>query len=73
MFYEYQLIPFSVITVVAVGVATYYVLQAMDKIFGKAVYPEKTVVRRTLLVMAFIVLWRVCGIFVLSFDVAKLV
>ena len=65
------MIPFAVITVAAVGVATFYVSKAMDKIFGKAVYPEKSVVKRTLLVMVLVVIWRVCGFFALRFGAVK--
>ena len=73
LFYEYQLIPFAVITVGAVGVATFYVSKAMDKIFGKAVYPEKSVVNRTLIVMVLVVCWRAFGFLALSFGGLKAV
>jgi len=50
-----------VLTALGVAVATYYVLKAMDKIFGKMVYPEKKVVKRTLLVVGSVVVWRIFG------------
>jgi len=71
IFYEYQLIPFAVITVACVGVATFFVLKAMDKIFGKMVYPEKFVVKRTSFVMALVVFWRIFGFVVLETAQAK--
>ena len=65
------MIPFAVITVAAVCVATFYVLKAMDEIFGKAVYPEKGVVKKTLLVILLVVFWRVFGLFALGFGAVE--
>jgi hypothetical protein len=45
----------------------------MDKIFGKAYYPEKSVVKRTLIVIVSVVCWRVLGFVALSLGNSKVV
>ena len=56
----------AVLTAGGIAVATYFVLKAMDTIFGKMIYPEKVVVKRTLLVVILVLVWRVFGFLTLE-------
>ena len=43
----------------------------MDKIFGKMIYPEKKVVKRTIFFVILVVFWRIFGFITLLLASAK--